>query len=45
MDTIVVDTRLKLKGKTTHKVTEDRKDIEEVEITKEYATSVDKEAS
>ncbi len=45
VDASVVDTPLKPKGKTTHKVTEDRKDIEEVEITKEYPDSVDKEAS
>lgn len=45
VDASVVDTPLKPKGKTNHKVTEDRKDTQEVEITKEYAASVDKEAS
>lgn len=45
VDASVVDTPLKPKGKTTHKVTEDRKDIEELEVTKEYPDSVDKEAS
>ena len=45
VDASVIDTPLKPKGKTNHKVTEDRKDIEEVEVTKDYADSVDKEAS
>ena len=45
VDASVVDTPLKPKGKTTHKVTEDRKDTQEVEVIKEYPASVDKEAS
>ncbi len=45
VDASVVDTPLKPKGKTTHKVTEDREDLEEVEVQKEYADSVDKDAS
>ena len=45
VDASVIDTPLKPKGKTTHKVTEDRKDEEEVLITKIYADSVDKDAS
>lgn len=45
IDASVIDTPLKPKGKTNHKVTEDRKDEQEVVITKEYPASVDKEAS
>jgi IS5 family transposase len=45
IDASVIDTPLKPKGKTTHKVTEDRKDEEEIVVTKEYADSVDKDAS
>lgn len=45
IDASVIDSPLKPKGKTNHKVTEDRKDEKEVEVTKEYAESVDKEAS
>ena len=45
VDASVIDTPLKPKGKTNHKVTEDREDLEEVEVAKEYADSVDKEAS
>lgn len=45
VDASVVDTPLKPKGKTNHKVTEDRKDEQEVVVTKDYADSVDKEAS
>jgi len=45
VDASIVDTPLRPKGKTIHKVTEDRKDEEEVEVKKEYADSVDKEAS
>jgi len=45
IDASVIDTPLKPKGKTTHKVTEDRKDEQEVEVKKEYADSVDKDAS
>jgi len=45
VDASVIDTPLKPKGKTNHKVTEDRTDTEEVEVAKDYATSVDKDAS
>ena len=45
IDASVIDTPLKPKGKTNHKVTEDRKDEKEVEITKDYADKVDKDAS
>lgn len=45
VDASVIDTPLKPKGKTTHKVTEDREDEQELEVTKEYAQSVDKDAS
>ena len=45
VDASVIDTPLKPKGKTTHKVTQDREDLEEVKVNKQYADSVDKEAS
>lgn len=45
VDASVIDTPLKPKGKTTHKVTEDREDEQKKEVTKEYAQSVDKDAS
>ena len=45
VDASVIDTPLKPKGKTNHKVTEDRIDEQEVEVTKDYADSVDKEAA
>jgi IS5 family transposase len=45
VDASVIDTPLKPKGKTTHKVTEDRVDEQEVAVKKEYADSVDKDAS
>ncbi len=45
VDASVVDTPLKPKGKTNHKVTGDRKDEQEVEVTKDYADSVDKDAA
>lgn len=45
VDASVIDTPLKPKGKTTHKVTEDRVDEQEVSIKKDYADSVDKDAS
>ena len=45
VDASVIDTPLKPKGKTNHKVTKDREDLQEVEVNKEYADSVDKEAS
>ena len=44
VDASVIDTPLRPKGKTNHKVTEDRAD-EEVKVKKEYATSVDKDGS
>ncbi len=43
IDASLIGTPLKPKSKTNHKVTEDREDLEEV--VKEYADSVDKEAS
>lgn len=45
VDASVIDTPLKPKGKTTHKVTEDRVDEQEVTVKKDYADSVDKDAS
>lgn len=45
VDASVIDTPLKPKGKTTHKVTEDRVDEQEVEVKKDYSDSVDKDAS
>lgn len=45
VDASVIDTPLRPKGKTTHKVVEDRKDEQDPEIQKEYAPSVDKDAS
>lgn len=45
IDASVIDTPLKPKGKTNHKVAEDRKEEEDVEVTKDYADSVDKDAS
>jgi len=45
VDASVIDTPLKPKGKTNHKVTEDRKDEQEVEVTKAYTDSVDKDAA
>lgn len=45
VDASVIDTPLKPKGKTTHKVTQDREDKKEVEVSKQYPASVDKEAS
>ena len=44
IDASVVDTPLRPKGKTNHKVTEDRSD-EEVELSKEYPKSVDKDGT
>lgn len=44
VDASVVDTPLRPKGKSRHKVTEDRSE-EEVEVTKEYAKSVDEEGT
>lgn len=45
VDASVIDTPLKPKGKTNYKVTRDREDAQEIEVTKDYADSVDKEAS
>lgn len=45
VDASVIDTPLKPKGKMTHEVTEDRKDERELEVRKNYADSVDKDAS
>lgn len=45
IDASVIDTPLRPKGKTTYQVTQDREDEAEVEVKKEYADSVDKEAS
>ena len=45
VDASVIDTPLKPKGKTNHKVTEDRKDQQEVEVVKDYPDSVDKDAA
>lgn len=45
VDASVIDTPLKPKGKTTHKVTEDRVDEQEVKVKKDYADSVDKDAT
>lgn len=44
MDASVIDTPLRPKGKTNHKVTEDRTE-EEVAVTKEYGGSVDKDGT
>ena len=44
VDASVIDTPLRPKGKTTHKVTEDRSE-KEVEVTKDYADSVDKDGT
>jgi IS5 family transposase len=44
VDASVIDTPLRPKGKTTHKVTEDRSD-EIVEVEKNYADSVDKDGT
>ena len=43
VDASVIDTPLRPKGKTNHKVTEDRK--EEVEVVRDYPESVDKDAA
>ena len=43
IDASVIDTPLRPKGKTNHKVTEDR--TEEVVVTKEYTDSVDKDGT
>lgn len=41
IDASVIDTPLRPKGKTNHKVTEDREDEQAVEAEREYASSVD----
>ena len=41
MDASVIDTPLRPKGKTNHKVTEDREDAREVKVEKDYSPSVD----
>ena len=43
VDASVIDTPLRPKGRTNHKVTEDRK--EEVEVVRDYPESVDKDAA
>lgn len=45
VDASVVDTPLKPKGRTNHKVTEDRSEDQEVSVTKDYSSNVDKDAS
>lgn len=45
VDASVIDTPLKPKGKTNHQVTEDRIDEKEISVEKDYADSVDKDAS
>lgn len=45
VDASVIDTPLKPKGKSNHKVTQDREDEQEVAVNKEYAASVDTDAS
>lgn len=45
VDASVIDTPLKPKGKTNYKVTQDREDEQEVEVTKDFSDSVDKDAA
>jgi len=45
VDASVIDTPLKPKGKTKHTITQDREDEQELAIDKEYASSVDTDAS
>lgn len=45
VDASVIDTPLRPKGKTNHKVTQDREDEQEIEVNKEYSDSVDTDAS
>jgi len=45
VDASVIDTPLRPKGKTTHKITEDRNDETEAKVEKEYTQSVDKDAT
>lgn len=44
IDASVIDTPLRPKGKNNFKVTEDRDDEQEVAVTREYSSNVDKEA-
>jgi IS5 family transposase len=43
IDASVIDTPLRPKVKTNYKVTQDREDEQELEVTKEFSDSVDKE--
>jgi IS5 family transposase len=45
VDASVIDTPLRPKGKSNYKVTEDREDEKEVEVSKDYSSNVDQEAS
>lgn len=45
VDASVIDTPLRPKGKTTHQVAQDREPEQKEEVKKDYADSVDKEAS
>ena len=45
VDASVIDTPLRPKGKTNHKVTQDREEEQEVEVKKEYASNVDTDGS
>ncbi len=45
VDASIVDTPLKPKGKIPHKITQDRKDEQEVKLEKDYPDSVDKDAA
>ena len=45
IDASVIDTPLSPKGKTNHKVTEDRDDLQEIKVEKQYASSVDAEGA
>ena len=45
VDASVIDTPLRPKGKSNHKVTEDRSEEEVIVVKKEYAESVDKEGT
>jgi len=45
VDTSVIDTPFRPKGKTTHQTSQDREPEQKEEVKKEYANSVDKEAS
>jgi len=45
IDASVIDTPLRPKGKNNYKITEDREDEKEVEVSKEYSSNVDQDAS